>query len=64
MENNMKREEEHRLLRIIKDHGGEVCHNGNDTLQVIINYDDMVDLITSVEFNARQEERGLNAMRD
>jgi hypothetical protein len=57
--NNMNPEETWpRIARIIKAHGGEIVTNPQgDGKQVIINFDDMVELILDVEFDALEDER-------
>lgn len=47
-----------RIIRIIKAHGGEIVSNPQgDGKQVIINFDDMVELILDAEFDALEDER-------
>jgi hypothetical protein len=58
MENNMNPEDLARMIDIIKAHGGEIVSNPQgDGKQVIINFDDMVELILDVEFDALEDER-------
>lgn len=53
-----------RIIDIIKAHGGEIVTNPQgDGKQVIINFDDMVELILDVEFDALEDERAYT-MRD
>jgi hypothetical protein len=64
MENNMNPEDLARMIDIIKAHGGEIVSNPQgDGKQVIINFDDMVELILDVEFDALEDERAYT-MRD
>ena len=47
-----------RMIDIIKAHGGEIVSNPQgDGKQVIINFDDMVELILDAEFDALEDER-------
>jgi hypothetical protein len=54
----MNTEDLARIIRIIKAHGGEIVSNPQgDGKQVIINFDDMVELILDAEFDALEDER-------
>ena len=56
--NNMNTEDLPRIIDIIKAHGGEIVTNPQgDGKQVIINFDDMVELILDAEFDALEDER-------
>ena len=60
----MNTEDLARIIDIIKAHGGEIVSNPQgDGKQVIINFDDMVELILDVEFDALEDERAYT-MRD
>jgi len=58
MVNDISHEEEERICRLIKQHGGEIVLNPTgDGEQVIINFDDLVELILDAEFDALEDER-------
>jgi hypothetical protein len=54
MVNDISHEEEERICRLIKQHGGEIVLNlTGDGEQVIIDFDDIVELIRA----AKRQER-------
>jgi hypothetical protein len=54
MANDISHEEEERVCRLIKQHGGEIVLNPTgDGEQVIIDFDDIVELIRA----AKRQER-------